>query len=418
MRLVFLLLAIPWTALGQPPGPPGDIHGAVVDAGFPSCVRPVADVDAADSPNIEGVREKLAKQLEALRQKDHFPGGTAAAVLADGTVISVSAGVSDAEEHTPMKPTDRMLAGSIGKTYFAAILMNLLHDHKLELDEKIEKYIGTEPWFNRLPNAKQITIHMLMNHTSGIPEHVESPEFTAAILKNPDKVWTPVETLSFVFDKPALFPAGTKWSYADTNFILLAYIAEKITGKRMYDLIAKDILKPLGLSDTIPSTSRTLPGLIPGYSMPGSPFSFEGRTIRDGKFVINPQFEWAGGGFVSTSADLARWAKDLYECKAFPREMLGVMLQSVPAWTGPGDKYGLGVQIRQTEFGETYGHGGWFPGYLSEMEYFPEYRVAIAVQVNTDHFDQPAGKTHSYIVALAKEIFPGKPAVATSAPVK
>ena len=88
--------------------------------------------------------------------------------------------------------------------------------------------------------------------------------------------------------------------------------------------------------------------------------------------------------------------------------MLPIMLQSVPAKTGPGDRYGLGVQIRQTEFGETYGHGGWFPGYLSEMEYFPEQHVAIAVQINTDRVAHPAGKTHSYIVAIAKDIFRGQ----------
>jgi D-alanyl-D-alanine carboxypeptidase len=359
---------------------------------------------AAARSSQESIRANVERKLGEFRKADGFPGGTAAVVLPDGTVIAASTGFSDKEAQTPMKPTDRMLAGSIGKTYFAAIVMNLLYEHKLELDGKIEKWIGTEPWFDRIPNARQITIHMLMNHTSGIPEHAEAPDFVAALQKNPDKTWTPVELLAFTFDKPALFPAGKGWSYADTNFILLCYIAEKVTGQPLYGMIEKDILRPLQLNDTIPSTSRTLPGLITGYSMAGSPFGFEGRTIREGKFVVNPQFEWAGGGFVSTSPDLARWAKDLYECKAFPKAMLPVMLESVPARTGPGDRYGLGVQIRQTEFGETYGHGGWFPGYLSEMEYFPEYRVAIAVQINTDGVVHAAGKTHSYIVGIAKEV--------------
>jgi D-alanyl-D-alanine carboxypeptidase len=252
---------------------------------------------------------------------------------------------------------------------------------------------------------------MLMNHTSGIPEHAEAPEFVAALRKNPDKVWTPAELLSFSLDKAPLFPAGSDWSYADTNFILASFIAEKVSGRPMYESIDTEILKPLGLSDTIPSTGRSLPGLIPGYSMKNSPFGFEGRTLNDGQFVLNPQFEWAGGGFVSTSSDLARWAKDLYESKAFPPAMLPVMLQSVPAKTGPGDRYGLGVQIRQTEFGETYGHGGWFPGYLSEVEYFPKYRVAIAAQINTDGVAHAAGKTHSYVVAIAKEVLPIQPQI-------
>jgi len=78
----------------------------------------------------------------------------------------------------------------------------------------------------------------------------------------------------------------------------------------------------------------------------------------------------------------------------------------VPAKTGKGDEYGLGVQIRHTDLGITYGHGGWFPGYLSEMEYFPDQRVAIAMQVNTDDFAKTKGMPHHYIVELAHTLFP------------
>ena len=381
---------------------------ALIAVLLPAICVPWRSAAPHDSLRAGKVRAALNTRIESLHHQDGFPGATAAVVLPDGTLVAASTGMSDLEAGTPMKASDRMLAGSIGKTFFAAVAMNLIHEGRLDLESKIEKWIGTEPWFDRIPNAHQITLRMLMNHTSGIPEHVESPDFVAALRKSPDKSWTAEELLAFTFDKPPMFPAGTDWSYADTNFILMGFIAEKVTGTRLYDLIQKQILSPLHLSDTIPSTSRVLPGLITGYSMHDGPFGFEGRTIYQGKFVLNPQFEWAGGGFLSTSSDLARWAKALYEAKAFPASMLPVMLQSVPAKTGPGDRYGLGVQIRQTEFGETYGHGGWFPGYLSEMEYFPEQHVAIAVQINTDGVAHPAGKTHSYIVALAKDIFDGK----------
>lgn len=180
---------------------------------------------------------------------------------------------------------------------------------------------------------------------------------------------------------------------------------EKITHKPLYDQVREQILVPLRLNDTIPSTSRTLPGLVEGYSMPNSPFGFSGPTIHDGKFVVNPQMEWTGGGFLSTSTDLARWAKLLYEGNAFDKSMLPVMETGVPAKTGKGDEYGLGVQIRHTQFGITYGHGGWFPGYLSEMEYFPDHHTAIAVQINTDDFSKVKGRTHNYILWLAEEVF-------------
>ncbi len=357
-------------------------------------------------PATEVLRSEMQQALDRVCKEHSLPGATAAAALPDGTVIAVSAGFADLEAHLAMKPSDRMLAGSIGKTYFAAVMMNLIHEHRLSLDEKISTWIGSEPWFNRIPNARDITLHMLMNHTSGIPEHAEAPEFTRALLKDPDRIWSPVELLSFTFDKAPLFPAGKGWSYADTNFILAAYIAEKVSGQKMYDLIQREILTPFDLHDTSPSTSRVLAGLVPGYSMPDSPFGFGGRNIHDGKFVMNPQFEWAGGGFISTSADLARWAKLLYEGKAFPAEMLPTVEDGVPADTGPGEKYGLAVQIRQTPFGVSYGHGGWFPGYLSEMEYFPKYHAALAIQFNTDDLGKIKMREHDGIIALGRAIFP------------
>src|ERR1700694_1080232 len=358
-------------------------------------------INAPDTDE-DAVRSTLFTRLEDIRRRHSVPGATAAAVLPNGKVITVAVGRSDLEAGTPMKPTDRMLAGSIGKTFFASIMMQLVYENKFNLDQKIQTWIGDEPWFNRIPNAADLTLRMLMNHTSGIPEHAESPEFAAALWKEPDKSCTPLEILSFTSDKPAKFPAGTDWSYADTNYILMGYIAEKITGKDLYDMVRRQILGPLSLRDTIPSTSRALPGLIPGYSMANSPFQFEGRTIKDGKFVMNPQMEWTGGGFVSTSSDLARWSKDIYEGRAFDKSMLPVMLTSVPAKTGQGDEYGLGVQVRHTEFGVSYGHGGWFPGYLSEMEYFPEKKTSIAVQVNTDDFRKMKSSTHQYVLEIAK----------------
>ena len=186
----------------------------------------------------------------------------------------------------------------------------------------------------------------------------------------------------------AVFAAGQGWSYADTNYILVGMIFERVTGKTVYGEVERRILKPLKLAQTLPSDRRTIPGVITGYSMPNSPFGIEGRVIVDGKFLFNPQMEWTGGGFASTAEDLARWAKALYEGKLLKKEALDQMLNGVEAregrGSGAGNKYGLACQIRQSEWGVSYGHGGWFPGYRSEMEYFPRQRVAVAIQFNTD----------------------------------
>ena len=223
-----------------------------------------------------------------------------------------------------------------------------------------------------------------MNHTSGVPEHVLDPKFIAAVKAEPDKHWMPQELVAYVLGKRPHFPAGDGWSYADTNYILVGMIVERVTGRELYSLVEDRLLKRFHLANTSPSTSRVLAGLIPGHSGKGNPFGIEGASIREGQVIFNPQCEWAGGGFVSTSEDLARWARVLYGGDVLSAESLERLLNGVPAKTGKGDQYGLGVQIRLSPWGKSLGHGGWFPGYLSEMEYFPATRLSVAVQLNTD----------------------------------
>ena len=341
-----------------------------------------------DSADLSALRERLKAKLEESHQAASFPGATIGFVLPDGRSGSVSVGLADVEKKILLKPSDRMLAGSIGKTYVSAVMLQLAQEERINLDTKIERWFGGDTWFPRLPNAKDITLRMLMNHSSGIPEHVLNKDFIAEMRKDPDRIWKPEELLIYILDAKPLFPAGKGWSYADTNYILVGMIFERITRKTVYGEVQRRILTPFKLERTIPSDRRILTDVITGYSMPNSPFGFEGRVIVDGKFIINPQMEWTGGGFASTAEDLARWAKLLYEGKVLRDETLAQMLEGVAAnegrGSGAGNKYGLAVQIRPSEFGVSYGHGGWFPGYISEMEYFPQHKVAVAVQFNTD----------------------------------
>jgi D-alanyl-D-alanine carboxypeptidase len=365
----------------------------------------VAAAGQSPSSPLDSLTRRVQQRLDELREANLFPGATAAIALADGRTVAIATGLSDVENQTPMKPGDRMLSGSIGKTCVAAVAMQLVSEKKLDLDARISEWLGGEEWFARLPNARAITMRMLLNHSSGIREHVLDPKFIAAIRAEPDRTWKPVELLAYVFDTPPLFAVGEGWSYADTNYIVVGIIIERVTGHAYYDELARRILKPRKLEHTAPADSRTLAGLVTGYSRAGSPFGFEGRTIVSDKLVFNPQMEWCGGGLVTTTEDLARWGKQVYEGKAFDAVLLDEMLRGVAAKTGPGDKYGLGVQIRQSVWGVSYGHGGWFPGYLSEVEYFPPRKTAIAVQLNTDDLKRLGRMPRAILSDLARIVF-------------
>jgi D-alanyl-D-alanine carboxypeptidase len=326
----------------------------------------------------------LQTRLDEWHKAGSFPGATLGVVLANGESFSFAVGFSDREAKTPMKPIDRMLAGSVGKTFAAATALQLVREGKIGLDDKIEKYLGGELWFSRLPNAKAITVRQLMNHTSGLVRYEFKEQFTKDLTANPEKIWQPSELVAYLLDEKAPFEPGKGWDYSDTNYIVLGMIIEKVTGRKFYDEANRRLIKPLKLSNTIPQDGPRLKGVVQGYAGANNPFGGTDAMIVNGKFAINPQFEWTGGGYASTATDLARWAKMIYEGKAFSPELLPQVLDGASApMLGRETKYGLGVIIRKTTLGTSYGHSGFFPGYMTDMMYFPEHKVAIAVQVNT-----------------------------------
>jgi D-alanyl-D-alanine carboxypeptidase len=338
---------------------------------------------AVSAIQVDRLKSELQQKLNELHAAGQFPGATAGVTLADGRSFGLAVGLSNVEAGRPMQPSDLMLQGSVGKTYVAAVALQLVHEKRLRLDDKIERYLGGEKWFARLPNAREITVRMLMNHTSGLVRYEFKEQFTKDLTANPDKRWRPEELVAYILDSAPPFAAGNGWEYSDTNYIVLGMIIERVAKSRYYEQVTQRVLRPLKLTRTLPSDNRVIPGLIQGYAGANNPFGGTDAMIVGGRFVINPQFEWCGGGMASTTEDLARWAKALYEGRAFDRSLLREMLDGVPAKLGPETKYGLGVIIRPTALGISYGHSGFFPGYITEMIYFPEHKFAVAVQVNT-----------------------------------
>jgi D-alanyl-D-alanine carboxypeptidase len=245
-------------------------------------------------------------------------------------------------------------------------------------------YLGHEPWFVQLPNARDITVRMLMNHTSEVMRYELQEEFLRDLTASPRRSWTVAERVAYVLGDTARFAAGKGWDYSDTNYILVGAIVERITGRPLNEEIRRRVLRPLGLRNTVPTEAPVVPGVAQGYAGPENPFGGSDAMLVGGEFVVNPQFEWAGGGYASTAEELARWAKALYEGKAFDPSLLPEMLAGVAApMLGAGARYGLGVIVRDTPLGASWGHSGFFPGYVTEMRYYPERRFAVAFQVNT-----------------------------------
>jgi D-alanyl-D-alanine carboxypeptidase len=306
--------------------------------------------------------------------------------LADGRVAAVTSGYSDTVRKIALDTSHLLMQGSVGKTYVAAVAMQLVAEGKLDIDAPIARYLADATWLNRIANARTITVRQIMNHTSGIVRYEFKKEVTDRLTAEPYKVWSPEERLEALFDDAPPFAPGEGWEYSDTNYIILGMIIEKITGKSYYAELQRRILQPLGLRKTVPTDRPDIAGLANGYAGPRNELGGYDASLRpDGRFAMNPQFEWTGGGIASTTSDLARWSRMLYEGKAFPATLVPRMLESVQSKLGPNARYGLGVIVRPTALGPSWGHSGFFPGYATEMMYFPELQMSAAVQVNTSN---------------------------------
>jgi D-alanyl-D-alanine carboxypeptidase len=339
---------------------------------------------------LEALEARVRAALDAARSAGACPGMTAAVAFSDRDPVAVASGLSDREAGVPIRPADRLLAGSVGKTFVAAVALQLAGEGALDLDEPIEKRLGTEPWFLRLPNARSITARMLLSHTSGLVRYELDPAFLRDLLSDRDRAFRPEETLAYLFDRAPPFPAGERFEYSDTNYVVLGMIVERVTGKPLREEIARRCLRPHALDGTIPSDSRRIPGLAVGYAgtdAVAAAFGGADRMVVGGEFVFNPQFEWAGGGYASTAADLARWILEVASGRAYPPRLLAESIEravDASRLLGPGARYGHGLIVRDgTPLGRALGHSGFFPGYRAEAWAFPERRLAVALLCNT-----------------------------------
>lgn len=328
--------------------------------------------------------------LDTFRQNHGIPGATAAIALADGRIVTAATGLADVEAGVPMSPETRMPAASIGKSFVAMTALALESDGRLSRSDFVSAHLEDRDWFDRLPNHATMRLGDLMRHGAGLPDHVHVEAFQAEMgrrMASGGAAFTPEEAIAFVLDAPPLFPAGEGWAYTDTGYLLLGLVIEAAGRGAYYDIVTERFLAPLALASTRPSDRPALPGLAVGYVAEDNPFGLPPRTMDEaGTLVWDPGMEWTGGGFASTSRDLAAWGRALFGGTAMEAPYLDRLLDGIPTSPeAPGILYGAGVAIyADTPRGPVYGHGGWIPGYVSSLRHYADHAMTVAFQINTD----------------------------------
>src|SRR5438876_6329859 len=146
--------------------------------------------------------------------------------------------------------------GAVAFAYVSTLLMEFVDEHKVKLDDTIDR------WMPTLPEANKVTLKMLANQTSGYPDFEPDPAWLAAWSANPFHIWTFEERLKYAFGRPVQFAPGTNWSYAHTNFMILGEILSKIGKKPLDTLLREKVLVPMGLKNTIASQASDIPSPV------------------------------------------------------------------------------------------------------------------------------------------------------------
>jgi D-alanyl-D-alanine carboxypeptidase len=347
------------------------------------------------SSSNESPEQRLQKILDEGIKKYDIRGVSAAIVFDTGSLWVGTSGIS--HDTVSMKPDMLFSIGSITKNFVAALTLKLVEKGVLSLDDKLSK------WLPAYPNVdSNITIHQLLNHTSGIYMFWNNDDLWEALKKDRFRFWTPEEVLEYI--KEPHFSAGESWGYSNTNYLLMAMIIEKATGSTLSAELKKNLWEPLylqnyyiWLADSIPENQAHVFGDNFQFGDPEKDLTFLPR-------VSHESITFGSSGIVTTAADLAKWCHSLFEGKVLSEKSMNEMLNFVKFRPQSNMKgYGLGVQEfrRTVSSGEkVIGHGGGNIGSATYMVYLPEYHASVVVMVNAF----PTNSVDYFTKRLIKEL--------------
>ncbi len=302
--------------------------------------------------------------------------GALAFVRTPAGAAGVAAGYADLRTRTPMAATDGFRIASVTKTFVATAVLQLEAEHRLDIDDRVERWLP-----GIVPNGRAITIRELLNHTSGLFDYGEDDAHTQAVIADPGRRWSPHELLSVAFAHPPLFRPSTSWFYSNTNYVVLGLVVEAVTGRPLGQELQARIVDRLRLHATSFDIDAAIHDpFAHGYVGPHPGLPIAAGTLLDITALLSPSFGWGAGNMSSNAADVTRFFVALLRGQLLPRAQLAEMKTGSPA----NGNYGLGLKKTYTSCGVAYGHEGDFPGYRNAVWITRDARRAADVMVNID----------------------------------
>ncbi|MFB6844976.1 serine hydrolase domain-containing protein [Streptomyces sp. NPDC056373] len=340
---------------------------------------------AAGPPAAPGGHDRTERAVRAA-VADGVPGVTVTVRRGHGT-WAATAGVGDLRTGAPRSARDHYRIASITKTFVATVVLQLEAEGRLSLDDTVEHWLPGAVRGNGHDGGR-ITIRQLLNHTSGVFDYLEDPDFQQTYM-TPDGFMkhrfdeaAPEDMLAVAMRNRPYFEPGASFAYSNTNYLLAARVIEKATGNDYGDEIDLRIIAPLHLTSTsVPTTRVTLPGPSSrGYSKLSRETT--GRTYDVTE--LNARMAYGSGQMVSSSADLTRFYSALLGGRLLPAEQLKKMRTTVPS-SRETSRYGLGLVDRRLSCGvHVWGHDGGIYGSNSDAVTTGNGRHSLAVNFNGD----------------------------------
>lgn len=262
----------------------------------------------------------------------------------DEVLLSQAYGLADRRFDVPMTPSTRLAVASGSKAMTALVVMRLVEDGRLSLATTARSLLGDD-----LPLvAEDVTVEHLLSHRSGIGDYLDDDADASAYLMpvSVHRLDTTEAFLPVLDGYPTVFPAGERFSYCNGGFVLLALLAERVTGVGYHELVRRTVCRPAGLTSTDFLRSDDLPGdAATGYVEVGGAW-------RTNVFHL-PVLGTGDGGIYTTAEDVHRFWTALFAGRIVSPSTLSEMLRARHTSEEDGEAYGLGFWLHPTGGGVT-----------------------------------------------------------------
>lgn len=296
--------------------------------------------------------------------------GASVTVVKDGDVVwSEGFGWADVEQRVAVTPLTRFRIGSVSKSLTSIGLGLLVQDGKLDLDAPIQRYVPSFP-VKKAP----VTARELAGHTAGI-RHYRGSEML--IQRHYANV---TEALDIFRDDTLLFAPGTRFAYSSYGFNLLSAAMERAASEPFVQFMTRRVFEPLGLRHTVAEYADSLIPFRAHFYTPAD----SGGGIINAPYVDN-SYKWAGGGFLSTTEDLARVGQLLLDGALLQPNTREMLWTSQRTTDGKETGYGMGWFVDRDAAGRRrVFHSGGSVGGTAYLLIYPDQHLVLALLVNSD----------------------------------